>query len=454
MTDVYTYTKKRNELNRPTNLIETKSVMKIGCIPDPDADEELPKTVHVLKNPNRVTLSNFPQLSENIVNTERVSTAEKSLFHYEGGWPKDVDITDKNEMKKLIKKKLEKTADNVDKFTPAIRKMCELTESLISKNNQIDLVEVYFQGEPINSSVNPVKVKTLKLFKMNRDEPKRTITSISWHPDGPHRLAASYSILRFQQQPSNLAMESYIWDVTNPNAPLESLRGPSPVVKLAYNHKNTDQLAFGCYNGQVGVWDVRNNKKPPSVLSEIETSHYEPVVDIFWLSSKGGNEFVTCSTDGRVIWWDMRNIAQPTDMLTITESQSAAGPQPRVVGATSIEYVADYGPKYLVGTETGTIMLATKKPKKSVEINFNNSYGLESVGRHMGPITRIQRNPFNPRFFMSVGDWSVNVRLADLGRRFEDADHEHSVPQQLSFRRLLVPHSTGRFLRDKEKRLA
>jgi dynein intermediate chain 2 len=410
MTDLYSYTKKRNELNRPTNLMDTKVVMKIGCIPDSEADEELPKTEHVLRNPNRVNLSNFPVLSENIVNTERVSTAEKSLFHYEGGWAKDVDITDKNEMKKIIKKKLEKNIDNTDKFTPAVKKVCEVVEAVIAKNNQIDMFENYFEGEPVDSCMDSVKVKTLKLFKIDHDQPKRTVTSISWHPDGSHRLAASYSILRFQQQTSLAAQESYIWDVNNPNAPLESLRATSPVVKLAYNHKNTDQLAFGCYNGQVGVWDVRNAKKLPSILSEIETSHYEPVVDIFWLSSKGGNEFVTCSTDGRVIWWDTRQMSQPTDVLSITETQPTNGVPSRNVGATSMEYVADYGPKYLVGTETGTIMLATKKPKRNVEINFNNSYGLESMGRHMGPVTRIQRNPFNPRFFLSVGDWSVNVR--------------------------------------------
>ena len=54
-------------------------------------------------------------------------------------------------------------------------------------------------------------------------------------------------------------------------------------------------------------------------------------------------------------------------------------------------------------------MLATKKPKKNVEINYTNSYGIESLGRHLGPVTKIQRNPFNPRFFMSVGDWTVGL---------------------------------------------
>ena len=66
-------------------------------------------------------------------------------------------------------------------------------------------------------------------------------------------------------------------------------------------------------------------------------------------------------------------------------------------------------PKYLIGTEKGSVMLATKKPKKNVEINYNNSYGLEGSGRHMGPVVRVARNPFNPRFFFSIGDWGVHV---------------------------------------------
>jgi hypothetical protein len=55
-------------------------------------------------------------------------------------------------------------------------------------------------------------------------------------------------------------------------------------------------------------------------------------------------------------------------------------------------------------------MLATKKPKKNVEINYTNSYGIESVGRHLGPVTKIQRNPSYARYFMSVGDWTVQVK--------------------------------------------
>lgn len=56
-------------------------------------------------------------------------------------------------------------------------------------------------------------------------------------------------------------------------------------------------------------------------------------------------------------------------------------------------------------------MLATKKPKKNVEINYNNSYGIggENLIKHFGPIYTIRRNYFHPRYFFSVGDWCVNL---------------------------------------------
>lgn len=53
--------------------------------------------MHAQKNPNQISLSNFPQMSENIVNTERISIQNTCFYHYEGGWPKGLDITDKNE---------------------------------------------------------------------------------------------------------------------------------------------------------------------------------------------------------------------------------------------------------------------------------------------------------------------------------------------------------------------
>lgn len=66
------------------------------------------------------------------------------------------------------------------------------------------------------------------------------------------------------------------------------------------------------------MWDSRT--KNEFIISDVEKSHHEPVFDLQWMSSKGGNEFVSVSTDGRVMWWDYRNLQQPTDIIEIYES--------------------------------------------------------------------------------------------------------------------------------------
>lgn len=71
----------------------------------------------------------------------------------------------------------------------------------------------------------------------------------------------------------------------------------------------------------------------------------------------------------------MRNLSTSSDTILIKENQNDL--KNLIIGGTSLEYVAEYGPKYLIGTETGSIILTTKKPKKNAEINFNNCYGLE-----------------------------------------------------------------------------
>lgn len=143
---------------------------------------------------------------------------------------------------------------------------------------------------------------------------------------------------------------------------MQILSPESPVSKLCYNHKNTEQIAFGCLNGIVGLWDTRESGKKSALLSEPEISHYEPIKDLMWLSSKGGNEFLTTSTDGSIKWWDIRNFSQTTDLIQIKETQNDN--KNLIIGGTCLEYVAEYGPKYLIGTELGSIVLVTKKPKK------------------------------------------------------------------------------------------
>lgn len=152
--------------------------------------------------------------------------------------------------------------------------------------------------------------------------------------------------------------QSYIWDLNDPNVPDTTLNSPSPATAIAYNHKNTDQLAGGCYNGLVGkqffpsfltslvYWDLKQKGGPvlqSKSVAPIEQSHYDPVTDLVWLSSKTGSEFVTTSTDGKMLWWDLRKPDTPTESFVLSEGAIGADGKERYVGGTCIEYLPDAG---------------------------------------------------------------------------------------------------------------
>ena len=48
-------------------------------------------------------------------------------------------------------------------------------------------------------------------------------------------------------------IESYIWDVENPNAPDQALIPSSPLICLKYNPKDPHVLVGGSYSGNLGI---------------------------------------------------------------------------------------------------------------------------------------------------------------------------------------------------------
>ena len=61
--------------------------------------------------------------------------------------------------------------------------------------------------------------------------------------------------------------------------------------------------------------------------------------DFAWMQSKGGAEAMTVSTDGRVLWWDMRHLSEPSDELQLQNKGSDER-----LGAISLEYTPAVGP--------------------------------------------------------------------------------------------------------------
>lgn len=391
------YQKQRREFGRPANHFQSTEpeLIKESWMSIPQN-----RDAYIERNPTVLEIQAIPEMSFHQVNTERFTYHSVGMLHLEGGWPKDVDPTEKEQTTRF-RKKVEKD----ETYIAQIKALGDVVEHSIMQNIAVDIYQDFFAGEYADHSSEPPSAKTLSVFK-DPNTIKRTVNKISWYPDGGKKLAVAFAIMQFQdRRMAEMSNLSYIWDVNNPNVPEQELSPSSPLCCLEYNTKDAHLLVGGSYNGLVSYWDTRKGSMPAD-SSIIEKSHRDPVYDIAWLQGKTAFECASTSTDGRVLWWDIRKLGEPSDILAL---EDRAGGEGRTMGGVSMEYSAAAGPtKFLVGTEQGKVISCNRKAK-----NPSDRIGIVYEG-HCGPVYALQRNPFFPKYFMTIGDWTVRLWNEDL----------------------------------------
>ncbi|XP_071953845.1 dynein intermediate chain 3, ciliary-like [Antedon mediterranea] len=391
---VYVYTKKRSEFGRQCNFSDRPAELHVDILPD-----ESLTTNFVEKNPVDRGIQCVQEMSEHEVNTERFETDTRGINHVEGGWPKDVNP---QEVEQVIRyrKKVEKD----EMYITTIQQLGTLMEHCIRQNNAIDIYEDYFADLEIEETEETPSAKTINVFR-DPNEIKRTATHLSWYPDGAKKLAVAYSNLEFQRSSPDTSFDSYIWDIENPNKPETIIKPASPLVCLEYNPKDVHVLIGGCYNGQIAYWDTRKGSHPVEI-SLVENSHMDPVYKVIWLQSKTGTECFSASTDGQVLWWDIRKAGEPIEKLIMDPSKK--GNINNALGVVALEYEPTIPTKFMVGTERGTIISCNRKAKTPAEKI------VASYKEHQGPVYALQRNPFFPKNFLTVGDWTARIWSEDI----------------------------------------
>ncbi|XP_039085684.1 dynein intermediate chain 2, axonemal isoform X2 [Hyaena hyaena] len=391
---VYVYVKRRSEFGKQCNFSDRQAELNINILPNPELAEQF-----VERNPVDTGTQCSTSMSEHEANTERFEMETRGVNHVEGGWPKDVNPL---ELEQTIRfrKKVEKDENYIN----AIMQLGSIMEHCIKQNNAIDIYQEYFDDEDaMEVTEEAPSAKTINVFR-DPQEIKRSATHLSWHPDGNRKLAVSYSCLNFQRAPEGMSHESYIWDLENPNKPETVLKPSSPLVTLEYNPKDSHVLLGGCYNGQLACWDTRKGSLVAE-LSTIEFSHRDPVYGTIWLQSKTGTECFSASTDGQVMWWDIRKMSEPTEVVILDIARKEQ--LENALGAISLEFESTLPTKFMVGTEQGIVISCNRKAKTSAEKIVCTFSG------HHGPIYALQRNPFYPKNFLTVGDWTARIWSED-----------------------------------------
>ena len=98
---------------------------------------------------------------------------------------------------------------------------------------------------------------------------------------------------------------------------------------------------YNAYQGHVqfcgkhvtAYWDTRKGSQPIE-MTPVEKSHRDPAYKTIWIQSKTGTECFSASTDGQVLWWDIRKMGEPTEVLYLDKKQDLSKAQ----GAYCLEY--------------------------------------------------------------------------------------------------------------------
>ncbi|CAG9464343.1 unnamed protein product [Pedinophyceae sp. YPF-701] len=385
------YVKLRKDFGKHPNFKEFHAELIYDLRPDEERKAKMIK-----RQPCTTTVQVIPQFSERTVNTAQTTYRTVGMAHMQGGWPRDVDVNEPSQVSRYIKR-VERDED----YIASVSRLSSGAIATIRQNNALDIYEQFFTDVQEDHSSEVPEARTLTVLS-DPNKIKRSATYLSFHPGG-RKVACAYSLMKFQSQPHNMELKSYMWDMANPTAPELELVPASQLCCINFNPKDEHLLGAGQYNGQFALFDRRKGKTPVET-SLIESSHKDPVYDNAWLQSKTGSEIMTASTDGQVLFWDIRRMSEPLEDLTITEKNSDL-----VLGAVSMEYDAAAGAtKFMVGTEQGVVVSCNRKAKTPAD-----RIGASYAG-HKGPVYALKRNPFFSKYFMTVADWTAMMWNEDI----------------------------------------
>lgn len=410
------------------------------------------------------------------VGTVQVAQVHCGMVHNEGGWPREISADDENKAAKF-RQKCERNIAHISRNKPSqgarfttpvaalplhqcLKPLASTLAGCIRTNSSANIFETYYEGETIHKNVLP-SAEEIALFSDPNLPAARTVGAIEWHPDGT-KFGAAYCNISFQDEAQrSMSMDSYLWDITRPIRPLTALTPPSPLCCLNFNPRQTDLIAAGCYNGLVCVFDTRKGEMPIEA-SVIESSHRDPVYGVAWTQSKTGHNFVSASTDGRLLWWDYRRLSEPIEEVLLYDRRK---PTPRLCGARALAYDSTLPHRYTVGTEQGMVMNVHRRAKRvSAQTKANNppekkkassasgqtrdprfGAGMSESGgnngskrssknqhqvfsnAHLSSIVAVDRHPHLPTYFLTAGDWRVQIWAEDLSSPIITTRH-HSSP--------------------------
>lgn len=371
---------------------------------------------YILRNPVNTATQLSDQKALSVMETENVVFGEHGMYHYEGGWPKEVNLNDE-ESTLRHRKKIERE----DNWGSQVCNLIQQSTDVVEINNTVNIYQEFFDdftAELCEDIKDLFEARQKNIFHDPEVALKRPITVIDWSPTDIRRFLVLHTNIPLQRKELEKEIKTdldtgkeedlnfnnfYIWDLENPLKPMVIFKCNDEVLKTFYCPKDENWLAGGLNAGKVCVWDTRSGDMPVS-LCPLEAAHREAVPALCWVHSKTNTEFYTGSYDGSVKYWDGRDLDTCLQEILLDPLMTDEQSRDRAQGVTVLEFEYTIPVRFIAGSDMGSIFVGNRKGMTPMETWAAGNYHL-----FKGPIRTIERNPFFVKNFLITGDWCAKI---------------------------------------------
>ncbi|KAM7343034.1 dynein intermediate chain 2, ciliary isoform 1-T1 [Cochliomyia hominivorax] len=288
-------------------------------------------------------------------------------------------------------------------------KCWQILERMINQNIYRDIAHDYRYWEDPADEYRESEGTLLPLWKFNYERTKKmSVTDIMFNPHYYDLFAVCFGSHDFMKQPNEGSI--CLFTCKNPSYPDYIIMTESGVMCCDIHPKYPFLIAVGLYDGNVAVYNLKDNYKEPLYFSDgVNAKHIECVWEIKWGPDMADGEinFYSVSSGGRALNWVlMQNKLMVTTIITLyLENGLVSGPDGTELRLKSCGSCMKFHPQdkeiFLVGTEEGVIYKCS--------IAYSSKY-LMTYRAHNLSVYRIDFNRYNSNIFITCsGDWRVKI---------------------------------------------
>ncbi|CAH7674965.1 dynein intermediate chain, cytosolic [Phakopsora pachyrhizi] len=236
----------------------------------------------------------------------------------------------------------------------------------------------------------------------------RSVTDLDWSTKNPELSLASYNKnLNGINEPDGIVC---IWNLHLLDRPEYVFHSQSDVLSSKFSPFHPNLVIGGTYSGQILIWDIRNRKQLPSLKTPLSASgHTHPVYSISIVGTQNSHNLLSASTDGTICSWVMDMLAQPQDMIEVTNLNHQRTDE---MSPTCFSLPTNELNTLWFGTEEGNVYEANRFNRAGMKSGLVQNLVYKG---HSGPVLGIDFHPlsgpvdFSDLFLTCGVDWTVKL---------------------------------------------